>query len=211
MNWVPGPILAPSPSRNSGTSGPSIPPLRDSTTPERRFATRTPAWLAGRAAASQSRTRWARKPVPAGADSSTSRVPVSPYQPIAEPDSSTDGGFAALPMAVTRALVLWIRLERSSAFLALVHRPPAIGAPERWTTPSSPSSAAGSSPPSGSRGFHAISSGSRGERRTSRTTSLPSRCRSSASADPISPDDPVIATRIDPPLQPKLGLERAFF
>jgi len=40
---------------------------------------------------------------------------------------------------------------------------------------------------------------------------VPSRWKSAASADPISPDDPVIATRIGPQLQPKFGLERAFF
>ena len=51
---------------------------------------------AGRAAASQSLTTPARKPEPAGADSSTSRPPVSPYQPMAEPDSRTDGGAAPL-------------------------------------------------------------------------------------------------------------------
>src|SRR5215831_8805123 len=192
MNWVPGPIRAPSPSRNSGTSGPSIPPRRDSTIPERRFTTRRPAWRARCAAASQSLTRSARNPVPAGAYSSTSRVPVSPYQPTAEPDSSTEGGLGAFASAATSDRVLSIRLARSSRLRACVHRPPASGAPDRWTTAPTPSNAAGSTPPSAAPGLQRTSPGCRAGRRTSQ-------------------DDPVIATRITPPLQPEFGLERPLF
>ena len=78
MTWVPDPIFAPSPSLNSGSSRPTTPPWLARTMPVRRFTTRIPASRAGAAAASQSLTTSARKPEPAGADSSTSRPPVSP-------------------------------------------------------------------------------------------------------------------------------------
>ena len=53
--------------------------------------------------------------MPAGADSSTSRPPVSPYQPIAEPDSRTAGGRLAAASAATSAWVPTTRLARISA------------------------------------------------------------------------------------------------
>ncbi len=143
--WRPSPSRAPRPSLNSGASGPSSPPWPASTSPVRRLTTRVPAALAGAAAASQSATSSARNPRPAGAVSSTSRSPVSPYQPMADPDSSTGGGAAAAVIAVTRVVVALIRLSRSARLRDWVHQPPATGAPDRLTTASDPLSTAGSS------------------------------------------------------------------
>src|SRR5215472_5923093 len=211
MYCVPGPMRAPRPNWKAGSSGRSIPPRRDSTMPDRKETTRTPAAAAGCAAVSQSRTRAARKPRPAGAASSTALVPVSPYQPIADADSSTRGGSAAPSMACTRALVLPILLERSSRLRAGVQRPPATGAPDRWTTASSPLSADGLRPPSLASGFQRSSASLDGGRRTSRMISAPSPRRLSASAVPMRPVEPVIATRRGvPSLETELGLERAF-
>src|ERR1700740_2695541 len=61
MNGRRSPILAPGPSRNGTSKRGSIPPRLDSTMPDRRLATRTPAALAGAVAVSQSRTSMARK------------------------------------------------------------------------------------------------------------------------------------------------------
>src|SRR5215469_11596 len=170
-----------------------------------------PAAAAGAAAASQSRTRAARKPRPAGAASSTARSPVSPYQPIADADSNTRGGSAAASMARTSALVLAILLERSSCLRVGVHRAPAIGAPDRCTTASIPLSAAGSRPPSLIVGFQRNSASPDGGRRTSRVISAPPPRRLSASAVPMRPVEPVIATRrAVSPLEAELGLKRAF-
>ena len=83
--------------------------------PERRQATRRPACRAGSAAASQSRTTPARKPCPAGEDSSTSRPPVSPYQPMADPHSSTGGGWSMAASRLASACVPSTRLARISA------------------------------------------------------------------------------------------------
>ena len=115
ITWRPDPSLPPSPSRNSGSSRPSIPPRRESTIPDRSVTTRMPADAASPAVASQSRTTSGRKPRPAGSDSVTSRPPVSPYQPMADPDSNTPGGAAIAASAPTSALVPWTRLVRISA------------------------------------------------------------------------------------------------
>ena len=79
------------------------------------MTTRMPASSAWRAAASQSLTTSGRKPEPAGEDSSTSRPPVSPYQPMAEPDSRTAGGALAAASAPASARVPRTRLARISA------------------------------------------------------------------------------------------------
>jgi hypothetical protein len=68
----------PSPRANSGRNLLSSPPVGESTRPVRASTTRTPASRAGAVAASQSADSWARKPVPAEADSSMMRLPVSP-------------------------------------------------------------------------------------------------------------------------------------
>ena len=134
------------------------------------MTTRTPDCSARRAAASHSVTTPGRKPEPAGEDSSTSRPPVSPYQPIAEPDSRTAGGVPAVASAPTRARVPRTRLARISSLYAAVQRRPATFAPARWTTASKPSRAPGASPPAAASGSQAISSALAGVRRTSLTT-----------------------------------------
>ena len=58
-----------------------------------------PASRAGSAAASQSCTTRDRNALPAGADSVTSRPPVSPYQPIAEAQMKAFGAAAAAASA----------------------------------------------------------------------------------------------------------------
>jgi len=116
ITWLPVPIRPPRPRRNSGSSRPRIPPLGDSTTPERSVTTRIPARAAIPAAASQSRTTSERKPLPAGSDSVTSRPPVSPYQPMADPESSTSGGVAIAASAPASARVPCTRLSRISAW-----------------------------------------------------------------------------------------------
>jgi len=115
ITWRPDPIRPPRPSRNNGSSLPSIPPRGDSTRPERSVQTRMPAAAASPAAASHSRTTSARKPRPAGDASVTSRPPVSPYQPIADPASKTPGGVVIAATARTSALVPFTRLSRISA------------------------------------------------------------------------------------------------
>ena len=158
------------------------------------MTTRVPAGAAA-AAASQSRTSVARKPLPAGADSVTGRSPVSPYQPMAEAHSSTGGGSGAAAMASTMARVLAIRLSRSCCLRAAVQRPPATDAPDRCTTPAAPLSTAGSSRPAVARGSQLTSAGDAGDRRTSRVTSMPSRSRLAARAVPISPVAPLMTMR----------------
>ena len=63
--WVPGPSFPPSPNWNSGLIRPISPPDGESTRPVRTRTTRAPPSTAGLVAASQSRQRSARKPVPA--------------------------------------------------------------------------------------------------------------------------------------------------
>src|ERR1019366_783676 len=64
QNCFPQPMRPPSPSRNGNSNGLSAPPSRASTTPMRRFTTRSPASLAGVVAASHCRLTSARNPLP---------------------------------------------------------------------------------------------------------------------------------------------------
>ena len=116
ITWRPVPIRPPRPSRNSGSSRARIPPSEDSTRPDRSVTTRIPAWAALPVAASQSRTTSDRKPLPAGSDSVTSRPPVSPYQPMADPESNTAGGVAIAASAPASAWVPRALLSRISAW-----------------------------------------------------------------------------------------------
>ena len=152
---------------------------------------------AGVAEASQSRTSRARNACPAGADSSTSRPPVSPYQPMAEAAIRVAGGGLSLASAPASARVPSTRLALISALYLAVQRRSATPAPARCTqapSPSSPPAAYGTSPASAARGSQRASSAARGGRRTSLITSWPSERRLATSAVPMSPDEPVTAT-----------------
>src|SRR5689334_24164882 len=226
----PEPSGAASPSRASGRSRPSSPPLPQ-TSPLRRWATRTPASSAARVAASQRRQTCARKSYPAGSDSSTGASPVSPYQPIADADSSARGRGSRAVTAAMAALSVSVastRLASTARLRAAVQRRSPMPTPARLTTASTPASAAGSSVPAA--GSQRSSSGPAGGRRTSRSTVWPSSRSVGSRAEPISPEDPVTAIFTDPILpgrggardrrrsrapdallsaQPELGLERA--
>jgi hypothetical protein len=208
MACVPDANLGHRPSRANGSSLASSPPAGVRTRPLRRFTTRIPAPAAGPVAASQSRTRRARKPVPAGADSSTSRPPVSPYQPMAEAESSVAGGEPSLASAPASARVPSTRLALISALYLAVQRRLATPAPARCTQAPRPSSASGFglSPASADSGSQRTSSADRGGRRTSLITWWPSETRLATSALPMSPDEPVTATfiRAGLRLQPEL-------
>ncbi len=156
--------------------------------PERRLTTLVPPRVAWFAAASQSLTRSARNPAPTGSDSTAGRSPVPPYQPMAEPQSSTGGGCGAAAMASVIAVVLMILLSRSTCLRAGVQRPPATGAPDRWIMASAPLSTAGSRPPARIIGSQRTSPGAPGARRTRRVTLTPSSSRLAARALPMSPD-----------------------
>ena len=131
-----------------------------------------PASAAGSAAASQSRTRRARKVFPAGADSSTSRPSVSPYQPMADAATSVAGGEPSRASAPASARVPSTRLARISALYRLVQRRLATPAPARCTQAPMPSSAPGAKtgPASAARGSQRTSSSDLGGRRTSLMT-----------------------------------------
>jgi hypothetical protein len=174
-----------------------MPPPAARTSPVRGYTTRIPALAAGSAAASQSSTTRERKAFPASADSSTSRPPVSPYQPMAEPDTRVSGGELSLVSAPASARVASTRLVLISALYLAVQRWSATPAPARCTQAPSPSSSAGLDglkPASAARGSHRTSSADRAGRRTSLMTSWPLARRLAASAVPMSPDEPVIAT-----------------
>jgi hypothetical protein len=198
MACVPDPNLGHRPSRASGSSLASRPPAGVRTRPLRRFTTRMPACAAGPVAASQSRTRRARKAVPAGADSSTTRPPVSPYQPMAEAQSSVAGGEPSLANAPASARVPSTRLALISVLYRAVQRRLATPAPARWTQAPRPCRVSdfGPSPASADSGSQRTSSADRGGRRTSLTTWWPPERRSATSALPMSPDEPVTATFI---------------
>ncbi len=74
-----------------------------------------PADRAGAAAASQSATTRERNAFPAGASSVTAAPPVSPYQPIAEPEMNVSGRGDKPARAVASARVASTRLDRISA------------------------------------------------------------------------------------------------
>src|ERR1700683_5317560 len=57
---------------------------------------------------------------------------------MADAETKTFGGVFNLPSAVTRDCVVLTRLDRSTIFPWVVHRPPAIDAPARFTTASAP-------------------------------------------------------------------------
>src|SRR3954465_13597050 len=89
-------------------------------------------------------------------------------------------------------------------------------APARCTTASAPSTTPGSRCPL--EGSHWVSSSARGVRRTRRRTSCPSARRLATSAEPISPDEPVMTTftavlrgRAAGGSEPWLRLELALF
>jgi hypothetical protein len=140
MTWPPDPNLGHRPSRASGSSRASSPPRGVRTRPLRVCTTRMPASAAGAAAASQSRTSRARNACPAGADSSTARPPVSPYQPMAEAATRVAGGGLSLASAPASARVPSTRLALISALYLAVQRRSAIPAPARCTQAPSPSS-----------------------------------------------------------------------
>ena len=200
MTWRPDANLGHRPSRASGSSRASNPPRGVRTRPLRVWTTRMPAPAAGPAAASQSRTTRARNAWPAGPDSSASRPPVSPYQPMAEAVTRVAGGGSSLASAPASARVPSTRLALISALYLAVQRWSATPAPARCTQAPSPSRADEARPPeavspaSAARGSQRTSSAARGARRTSLTTSWPSACRLATSAVPTSPDEPVTAT-----------------
>src|SRR4051812_758357 len=82
-------------------------------------------------------------------------------------------------MASTTRSVPWIRDSRIARFCASVHRLAAIGCPPRFTTASTPPR-------------------SSGPLRASGTTSWPPERSDVASAEPMRPDEPVIATFMRP-------------
>ena len=93
------------------------------------------------------------------------------------------------PTTAAIALVGPTRLSRTACLWARVNRP-AMDAPARWTTASTPSKAAGS----GERVPTALTFPARGVPLTSRTTRYPPVERYADSAEPTSPEDPVTAT-----------------
>ena len=127
---------------------------------------------------------------------------MSPYQPIAEAAISTGGGFAAASMALISAVVLSIRLVRSSCLRAGVQ--PAAGDRGAGQMHNGIESVkrVRAEPPLGAAGSQRISPGPDGGRRTSRTTSMPSALRLWLSALPMSPVDAVIAIRMCRPFSP---------
>ncbi len=89
---------------------------------------------------------------------------------MADPDSSTAGGWSMAASRLASACVPSTRLARISSLYASVHRWLATPAPARCTTAPTPASASGGTPPRSARGSQAISSAAAGERRTSDTT-----------------------------------------
>ena len=117
------------------------PPSRPTTSPMRRAQTRTPCASASRAACSQASHRsWLKQPCDF-ADSSAADHP-SPYQPIAEPLTSTRGLCASRAISGTMSPVMVKRDCRMSCRLAPVQRPLPIGSPARLTIASIAVSAA---------------------------------------------------------------------
>src|SRR4051794_3180941 len=192
--WRPEPNRPPRPRRNSGSILASRPPCAR-TSPVRRWTTRTPASTAGAAAASHRTQTWARKSSPADARSSTTRSPVSPYQPTAEPASSTRGRSGSAATAAASALLMVVvvstRLVRIRCLCFSDQRRSPTPTPARLITASTSASTAGSI--RRCCGSHRCSSAVRGVRRTSRMTSCPSFRRAGTSRPPISPDAPVTA------------------
>src|SRR5260370_15871776 len=112
---------------------------------------------------------------------------------MADPQTITPGAGSAAAIAFAKLAVGVIRLPRNSAFLAAVQRLPAIGAPDRLTTASTPLRTAGSRPDGGSQ---LISVADLDGRRTSVRTWLPAAVRSADRAVPIRPEAPEIAIRM---------------
>src|SRR5258708_1320451 len=117
--------------------------------------------------------------------------------PIAEADTRTLGRAFIFASAFTSARVVSILLARSNSFLCVVHRPSAMDAPARFTTPSPPTPAPPNSPVAG---FHPTANPSVAPSpaplcgRTNRQTVCPARASTPPSAVPPSPEEPV--TRI---------------
>ena len=80
--------------------------------PVRGCTTRIPASDAGAADASHATTTFARNPSPAGDDSSTGSSPVSPYTPMADPDTNTRGAGSSRANARANVCVPSTRLSR---------------------------------------------------------------------------------------------------
>src|SRR6266481_9868141 len=116
---------------------------------------------------------------------------------MADADTSTLGRAFIFASAFTSARVVSIRLARSSSFLRVDQRPPAIDAPARFTTASAPTPAPPNSPVAG---FHGTANPSFAPSppalcgRTNRHTVCPARASALTSAVPTSPEEPV--TRI---------------
>src|SRR6266436_3856155 len=116
---------------------------------------------------------------------------------MADADTRTLGRAFIFASAFTSARVVSIRLARSSSFLRVDQRPPAIDAPARFTTASAPTPAPPNSPVAG---FHGTANPSLAPSppalcgRTNLHTVCPARASARTSAVPTSPDEPV--TRI---------------
>src|SRR6266481_8859915 len=118
---------------------------------------------------------------------------------MADADTSTLGRTFIFASAFISARVVSMRLARSSSFLRVDQRPPAIDAPARFTTASAPTPAPPNSPVTG---FHATANPSFGPSpaalcgRTNRHTVCPARASALPSAVPTKPDEPVTRTFI---------------
>ena len=148
---------------------------------------------AGPAAASQARTTSARKPVPAGAVSSTMRSPgVAVPADGRRRDTSTRGLGSSASIAVDDGVRA---VDAAVEDLALVVVGPPVVADAgagQVDDALDPASAARSTVPA--LGSQVTSSGAAAGRRTSRTTSWPTERRWGTRAVPMSPDAPVTAT-----------------
>ena len=191
MYWRPLPSRAPSPTENSGRSRPSIPPDGASTRPVRASTTRAPARCAAAVAASQSSHSWARKPATGGGgfvDDAVTGVAVVADRAGVDQSGHTGldhrGGqhLGRLDAAVAQAL-----LERA--------RPPLVAdvdaAQVDHRVHARAARSASNSPVSG---FQNSSSAFDGARRTIRSTRWSVARSAYTSAEPISPEDPAIAT-----------------
>ena len=136
----------PRPSLNGSNRRLSMPPSGLSTRPVRTSTTRIPRSSARCAVSSQAPHSCAAKSsVTCGVSSLSSRSPPLPYQPTAEPDTSTAGRCWRRCSQVSNCSVKPIRLDHSSALRLLLQGRSAMGAPAKLITASNGSSASSSS------------------------------------------------------------------
>src|SRR5579872_7554118 len=109
--------------------------------------------------------------------------------PIAEPETSTRGRCGDPARASHKRLVPKTRLSRILRFFSAVQRP-TIDSPAKCTTASKPETEG-----AGLEKSHTIWFGLEVPRRTRRTTSYPSRCKTGIRALPIKPEEPLTRTR----------------